>query len=236
METKISDLDQMIHIMPDRYIYRVVHRIMEGDCEYDHGPRMVDIKELWVDKYPVTNGKFKVFIDATGYRPKDDHNFLKHWVNGKCPELQVDDPVTWVSQEDARAYAAWAGKRLPYDYEWQYIAAGLKKLLYPYGDYLDKTKCNHDTGRLTPVNQYPQGASPFGVMDMCGNAHEWVEDFIDDGMHRFTFLRGGCYFQAPHFWHTDGGARPTNHHLKFQLLNEGQNRCQTTSFRCVKEV
>ena len=77
METKISDLDQMIHIMPDRYIYRVVHRIMEGDCEYDHGPRMVDIKELWVDKYPVTNGKFKVFIDATGYRPKDDHNFLK---------------------------------------------------------------------------------------------------------------------------------------------------------------
>ena len=221
METRIPDIDCMVHIMPDKYIYRVVHRIMEGDCEYDHGPRMVYIKELLADKYPVTNEKFKIFMDESGYCPKDGHNFLKHWKNGTYPEGMADYPVIWVSQNDAKAYASWAGKRLPYDYEWQYIAAGPEKYLYPYGDRLDK---------------YPQGASPFGIMDMCGNTHEWVEDLIDDGMHYFTFLRGGCYFQAPHFWHTDGGARPTNHHLKFQLLNEGQNRCQTTSFRCVKEV
>ena len=71
---------------------------------------------------------------------------------------------------------------------------------------------------------------------MIGNAREWTDEVIHDGMHLFTFLRGGCYFQAPHFWHTDGGARPTDHHLKFQLLNEGHNRCGTTTFRIVKEV
>ena len=172
METRIPDIDCMVHIMPDKYIYRVVHRIMEGDCEYDHGPRMVYIKELLADKYPVTNEKFKIFMDESGYCPKDGHNFLKHWKNGTYPEGMADYPVIWVSQNDAKAYASWAGKRLPYDYEWQYIAAGPEKYLYPYGDRLDKTKCNHDTGHLTPVDKYPQGASPFGciILLFCGEA------------------------------------------------------------------
>lgn len=182
------------------------------------------------------NRRYKEFIDESGYKPCDGHNFLKHWTDGTYPEEMAEYPVVWVSQQDAKAYAAWVGKRLLYDYEWQYIAGGKEKQRYPYGDVLDKQKCNHDSGSLTPVDEYPEGASPFGVMDLCGNAREWVEDVIDDGKHRFTFLRGGCYFQAPHFWHTDGGARPVDHHLKFQLLNEGQNRCQTTGFRCAREV
>ena len=236
MDNRVKDICQCVHILPDKYIYRVVHRIMEGDCEYDHGPRMVEIKELYVDKYPVTNRMYKEFMDESGYKPCDCNNFLKHWENGTYPETLAEYPVVWVSQQDAKAYASWAGKRLLYDYEWQYIAGGREKHRYPYGDVLDKQKCNHNRGSLTPVDEYPKGASPFGVMDLCGNAREWVEDIIDDGKHKFTFLRGGCYFQAPHFWHTDGGARPVDHHLKFQLLNEGQNRCQTTGFRCAREV
>ncbi len=227
---------ETVCIPATRYIYRVVHRIMEGDCEYDHGPRKVEIKEFEIGKYPVTNEMFKIFLDETGYSPKDDHNFLKHWVNGACPEGLEHYPVVWVSQNDAKAYAEWAGGRLLCDYEWQYVAAGKEKLVYPWGNKFDKTKCNGDGKELTPVDHYPQGASSFGVLDMCGNAHEWIDDLIDDGMHHFTFLRGGCYFKARHFWHTDGGARPTFHHLKFQLLNEGHNRCGTTTFRCVKEV
>ena len=72
----------------------------------------MQIKPFYIDKYPVTNGEFKKFEDATHYRPKDDRNFLKDWKDGSYPEGAAKRPVTWVSIEDARAYAKWAGKRL----------------------------------------------------------------------------------------------------------------------------
>ena len=230
------DYAELVRIPAASYIYRVVHRIMEGDCECDHGPKLMNMPAFEISKYPVTNGLYQKFLADTGYRPADDHNFLKHWNGGVCPPELEHYPVVWVSQEDARAYAAWAGGRLPKDHEWQYAAGGSQKWAYPWGNELMKANCNCQGAGLTPVDAYPQGASPFGLVDLIGNAREWGDEVADDGMHRFTFLRGGCYFQAPHFWHTDGGARPTSHHLKFQLLSEGQNRCGTTSFRIVKEV
>ncbi len=68
--------------------------------------------------------EFKKFLDATHYHPADDLNFLKDWKNGAYPQGWANKPVTWVSLEDARAYAAWAGKRLPHEWEWQYAAQG----------------------------------------------------------------------------------------------------------------
>ena len=79
---------------------------------------------FYIDKYPVTNAEFKRFLDATHYHPTDDLNFLRDWKNGTYPEGWGNKPVTWVSLEDARAYAAWAGKRLPHEWEWQYAAQG----------------------------------------------------------------------------------------------------------------
>jgi len=71
------------------------------------------VNPFWIDKFPVTNAEFKKFLDGAHYQPKDDLNFLRDWQNGTYPEGWEDKPVTWVSLEDARAYAAWAGKRLP---------------------------------------------------------------------------------------------------------------------------
>lgn len=209
---------------------------MEGDCQYDHGPREMTVGPIHIDTFPVTNRQFKEFITESGYSPGCDHNFLRHWTGDAPSEDIADHPVVWVSQRDAKAYAAWASGRLPYDYEWQFAAAGPEGRLYPWGDVFSKDRCNWRGPRLTPVHQYRCGQSAFGVTDMCGNAREWVEDELDDGMHRFTFLRGGSYYQGPHFWHTDGGPRPNTHHLKFNLLSEGHNRCGTTSFRCVREA
>lgn len=230
-------MESMVRILQTSYIYRVEHRIMEGDCDYDHGPRMVQVPELLVDKYPVTNERFYQFLQESGYKPADGHNFLKHWENGRYRQQDAKKPVVWVSHKDAKAFAKWYGGRLLYDWEWQYIAAGKEKYRYPWGNEFDKTKCN-DTGMeaLTEVDAYPEGASPFGICDLCGNAHEWTEEIVDDGMHRFTFLRGGCSYRAPHFWHAEGGAKPNNWHLKFQFLNEGMNRCATVTFRLAKEV
>jgi len=228
----------MIEIPQGEFIYRVEHRIMEGDCQYDHGPRPVKAGPLYVDKFPVTNYLFKIFLDESGYNPSDKSNFLKHWNEGICPSALKEHPVTWVSQTDAKAYAGFYGCRLAKDYEWQYIAGGLEKWPYPWGKFFDPALCNSKSSRegdTTPVDKYPDGAGPFGNMDLCGNTWEWVDDIIDDGMHIFTFLRGGSSYAAPHFWHAEGGPCKNNYHLKMQLLNEGINRSGTVSFRCVRD-
>src|SRR5260370_24469286 len=84
-----------------------------------------------MDTYPVSNPEFKKFLDTTNYHPKDDHNFLRDWKSGNYPSEWQDKPVTWVSLDDARAYAAWAGKRLPHEREWQYAAQGEHHRDYP---------------------------------------------------------------------------------------------------------
>jgi len=82
----------------------------------------IEIKSFWIDEYPVTNAEFRLFLDATHYHPVDDHNFLKNWNGNQFPSGWDRKPVTWVSLDDARAYAQWAGKRLPHEWEWQYAA------------------------------------------------------------------------------------------------------------------
>ena len=66
--------------------------------------------------------------------PPNALNFLKDWKDGNYPQGWDKKPVTWVSQEDARAYAAWAGKRLPHEWEWQLAAQGIERRIYPWGN------------------------------------------------------------------------------------------------------
>src|SRR6185436_19070042 len=80
------------------------------DVPRRHHNHQIDIPAFYIDKFPVTNARFKKFLDAANYRPKDDHNFLRDWKNGTYPDGWEKKPVTWVSLEDAREYAAWAGK------------------------------------------------------------------------------------------------------------------------------
>jgi iron(II)-dependent oxidoreductase len=97
----------------------------------------MQIAPFTIDKYPVTNAEFKRFLDATHYAPRDAINFLRDWKNGTIPQGWENRPVTWVSLEDARAYAAWAGKRLPHEWEWQMAAQGADGRAYPWGDHVD---------------------------------------------------------------------------------------------------
>ena len=125
----------MMRIPGGDYLFRVEGIEIEGsddigvDVQYpwEDSPRRfhehrMQIKPFYMDKYPVTNAEFKKFLDAAHYHPADDMNFLKDWENGNSPEGAANKPVTWVSIEDARAYAKWAGKRLPHEWEWQYAA------------------------------------------------------------------------------------------------------------------
>lgn len=84
--------------------------------------RNVDIKQFAIDLSPVTNAQYKRFLIATGYQPSHPENFLKHWNEGEIPIGLEHSPVVYVDLDDARAYAKWAGKRLPREEEWQLAA------------------------------------------------------------------------------------------------------------------
>ena len=70
--------NKKIFIESTEYIYRVEHLTLEGACSKDHGPRNVKIKNLYVDKFPVTNKEYFNFMKKTGYQPKDPQRFLAH--------------------------------------------------------------------------------------------------------------------------------------------------------------
>ncbi len=108
----------------------------------------------------------------THYAPRDDHNFLKDWTNGTYPEGAANKPVTWVSLEDARAYAKWAGKRLPHEWEWQYAAQGTDGRTYPWGNQWDSAAVPRpDTGRTmgpaSDLGTHPQGREPVRCRRPC---------------------------------------------------------------------
>jgi iron(II)-dependent oxidoreductase len=200
----------------------------------------LDIPAFYIDKYPVTNEQFKQFIDATGYAPRDGHNFLRDWINGSYPPGWAKKPVTWVSLEDARAYAKWAGKRLPHEWEWQYAAQGKDKRLYPWGNEADSTRMPlPDTSRTmrppTDVDAFPQGANEAGIMDLVGNVWQWTDEYRDEHT-RSAILKGGSYFRAQtSFWYFPQ-AYELNKYAKYLLMAPGLDRAGTIGFRCVKDA
>ncbi|NMA12696.1 MAG: formylglycine-generating enzyme family protein [Chloroflexi bacterium] len=220
------------------YIYRCVHRIKEGDCQMEHGPVPVEIKPLLADVFATTNEMYYQFLQESGYEPANPRNFLKHWQDGKYVEGEGNLPVVNVTQDDARAFAAHYGKRLPTEAEWQYLAAGDAHFKYPWGNKKDYSKCNVYSMKLCDVDQYPEGVSPFGLYNMCGNVWEFTDELNYDGdkHHYFITLRGGTSYNAPDYWHTECGAIPNDYHLKVHQLGDAMNRYETVGFRCVKEV
>ena len=198
------------------------------------------IASFYIDKYPVTNKQFKKFIDATGYHPADGHNFLRDWANGSYPDGSENAPVTWVSLEDARAYAKWAGKRLPHEWEWQYAAQGADGRKYPWGN--ENIKNNYppaDTARAmrkpTAVDAYPAGASVFGVMDLVGNVWQWTDEYMD--LHsRTAIVKGSSYFHAQTSGWYFPPALEVNKYGKYLLMAPSLDRAGTIGFRCVVDA
>lgn len=200
-------------------------------------PHAIEMKRFFIDQYPVTNGQFKEFLDATRYWPKDTTNFLRHWVNGEIPKGMEKHPVVSVSLEDAKAYARWAGKRLPTGIEWQYAAQGTDGRKYPWGNELDSTKCNNALGMTIPVDAFPEGKSPFGAMDLVGNVWQLTNDVYDNGSYFFVMLRGGSYYYPrSSIWYVTGGPWPVDQHQMLLMVSSGFDRSLTVGFRCVKDA
>jgi len=195
------------------------------------------INKFYMDKFPVTNTQFYDFMESTGYQPEDNTNFLKHWKDGKYPKKLKNYPVIYISYEDAQAYAKWAGKRLPTEAEWQYAAQGPDGQIYPWGNRMEEGKCNMDRNELTSVIEYPEGASPFGVIDMVGNIWQLTNDIYDDGSYYFIMIRGGSYYNpTASWWYVKGGPQPLINTQMLLRVSQGFERNATVGFRCVKDA
>ena len=243
----------MVKIPGGNFEFRVAGIEIEGsndagvDVQYpwENEPRryhreVIPMKSFYIDKYPVTNAEFKKFLDAAQYKPRDEHNFLKRWSNGTYPENAANKPVTWVSIEDARAYAKWAGKRLPHEWEWQYAAQGTDGRLYPWGNESNTAAVpaphrDRTVGAPDDVNAHPAGASPFGIMDMVGNVWQWTDEYEDEHT-RAAILRGGSYYQpqGSHWYFPQ--AYKLNEHGKYLLIAPSKDRAATLGFRCVVDA
>jgi len=123
-----------------------------------------------IDKYPVTQAQYALFVADELYRPP------LNWKDGHIPQGMAKHPVTMVSWYNARAYCDWQGKRLPKESEWEKAARGTKGQRWPWGERMQVDSLNvyYKVGHTTAVDAYPHGASPFGVMDMAGNVQEWT--------------------------------------------------------------
>jgi len=245
--------EEMIRIAGGPYVFRVAGIEIEGsndigvDVQYpwEDSPRRfhehaMEIKNFFIDKYPVTNARFKKFLDATKYHPEDDLNFLRDWSKGTYPDGWANKPVTWVSQEDARAYAAWAGKRLPHEWEWQFAAQGSDGRAYPWGNEWKPSAIPvPDKGRTMrspdDVAAHPEGASSFGVMDLVGNVWQWTDEYLDEHT-RGAILRGGSYYQPQgSMWYFPQAYR-NDQHGKLLLMAPGYDRSAAVGFRCVTDA
>ncbi len=154
----------------------------------DEGPpRRIHLDGYWIYKYPVTLGQYEAFAEKAG-RPFD-----RIWGQGPSYRMEPDadeaDYPVMTNWYDAQAYARWAGGALPTEAQWEKAARGTDGRDYPWGDEWNPDKCVniHNTAytyhpeRFTrgfrPVGSHPQGASPYGVMDMAGNVWEWTRDW-----------------------------------------------------------
>jgi formylglycine-generating enzyme required for sulfatase activity len=175
------------------------------------------VDAFYIDRYPVTHEEYKRFVDATGhpvpcYDVEWAHPYGYNWdpENRTPPEGKEKHPVVLVSWEDARAYAAWAGKRLPTEAEWERAARGTDGRRWPWGNEFVEGRCNcteSNSGGTTPADKYsPEGDSPEGVGDTVGNVWEWTSSLFhpypydaNDGRESkeasgWRVLRGGSWW------------------------------------------
>lgn len=226
----------------------------------------MQIKPFYMSKYPVTNADFKKFLDATHYYPADGLNFLKDWKDGAYPEGAANKPVTWVSIEDARAYASWAGLRLPHEWEWQYAAQGTDNRIYPWGncDWLPPVLSNQVvvvplSGLPCIVAQNPKDApAPFpdkgrvmlAASDVdahpAGASPFGVMDMVGnvwqwtdeytDDHTRAAILRGGNHYRPMGSIWYFPEAYKNDQHGKLLLMAPSYDRSAGVGFRCVKDA
>jgi formylglycine-generating enzyme required for sulfatase activity len=183
----------------------------------------VFLSAFWLDQTEVTNAMFTLFVTETGYQTeaeKENQSIVfdpvtetwnsvpgANWQHPRGPDSDLSGlethPVVQVSWNDANAYCAWAGRRLPTEAEWEKAARDNDGRIFPWGNdpvagnllnmadvtlntsFID-ANINDGFQFTAPVGSYPDGASPYDALDLAGNVWEWVNDWYDAGYYAIS--------------------------------------------------
>ncbi|MBN1584035.1 MAG: formylglycine-generating enzyme family protein [Anaerolineae bacterium] len=193
-KSKGTILEAKYDFEPEMVLIAAGEFMMGSDSRKDQHARHVErpqhklhLPDYYLAKTPVTNAQYAAFVRATQRTPPS------HWQEDRPPKAKENHPVVRVSWYDAIAYCKWLSGltgqayRLPTEAEWEKAARGDKASMYPWGDRWDASRCNtkeSETEDTTPVGAYPQGASPYGLLDMAGNVWEWTSSLYRDYPYR----------------------------------------------------
>lgn len=168
---------------------------------YEQPVHKITLDAFWIDQTEITNAMFMKFVTETNHVTQAEKVSISSvyqgtewkqvlgadWSHplGSSSDISeiMNHPVVHLSWFDAKAYCAWAGRRLPTEAEWEKAARGEDGRLYPWGNNSPNNQLlNYDQYRqyregITAVGSYPAGASPYGALDMAGNVAEWVADW-----------------------------------------------------------
>jgi formylglycine-generating enzyme required for sulfatase activity len=166
----IKDGMELVHVPAGAFL------MGSANGHYSERPaHQVYLDAYLIDIHEVTNAQFEKFVSESGYQPHGP------WKRG-FQDGQEEHPVRFVTWHDAKAYADWAGRELPTEAMWEKAARGPAGHVYPWGPTWKQRAAHTDLAVDAgpgPVGAYPNGASPYGCLDMGGNVWEWVNDWYD---------------------------------------------------------
>lgn len=211
-----------------------------GVQDHERPVHSVYLDAYYIDQYEVTTARYAKFFNETNRRQPE------YW-SANVVSAHASKPVVGVDWNDAVAYCAWAGKRLPTEAEWEKAARGTDQRPYPWGNAAASAQranfghcCDFkDYGVLTDVGAFEQGKSPSGAYDMAGNVWEWVADWYGENYYaksparnpkgpsngEYRVLRGGSW-----------ASEPADVRSADRFRNAPTARDADVGFRCAQDV
>ena len=231
--TRTAEKDGMVQVFIPEGSFIMGSSADDPQADEDEKPsHEVFLDSFWMDRTEVTNAMYLRCISAGACTPPARSPYYENAEYAKHPAIGISWP-------QAQNYCQWAKRRLPTEAEWEKAARGTDRRVYPWGNSppnIDLANFNHQVNETVPVGMNTKGASPYGVLDMAGNAWEWVADGyqaefyshspqenpISDSPVNRRVLRGGN-------WDSNAdGIRVTNRFWAFPGRND------TDGFRCAQ--
>jgi len=191
--TRVADVDGMV------MVYVPEGSFMMGSTSEDVFAISIEFPQhevyldaYWIDQTEVTNAMFAAFLNEMGNQEEGGASWLE--ADGEYVRIErvgevwqamghyADHPVVEVTWYGARAYCEWVGRRLPTEAEWEKAARGEDGRIYPWGNDIPNCRLTNYrgcVGNTTEAGMLPEGASPYGALDMAGNVWEWAADWWD---------------------------------------------------------
>lgn len=200
--TSVKDGAPMVLVKAGRYFsgiaparrVRLVTRLGEPAVSFykTELPEVVrELPDFYIDVHEVTNEQYRIFLEAT-QRAAPAYWGTRHFGRPR-------QPIVGVGWPDAEAYCAWAGKRLPTEFEWEKAARGVDRRTWPWGDGEKARNFNgRYAGQRAPVEvgSHRGGASPYGLLDMAGNVWEMTTSHWPDAESHAHTMKGGSFLNT----------------------------------------